>query len=421
MAGATETTLCGPAELLTRLLNGRDEGRRSRPEVYGNISDEGVRMLINLSYFASQAIEEGRYPRFRLAVSPLGGQAPTSDDPWQLLTLLHPVTLSDIDDLRRLAPCASSHDFALEVQEQGPESGSRTLACVGLRMAHSGEGGTELLSSAIWAREVRPGLMIRVDGPGELRVSEALRAFDLRGGHLVDLGGLPVQPIQGWADVLARRLARKECQENRLFYALHFAWNELLLLSSTAARGGCFVLRPVSQPSAEEVEARYGIRLKYPTTGLWLGQLLADFVDASSPRLTGPDFESYKQIASVWMGKRHSLSVHVQTLANLSGVDGCTVLDRDLRLLGFGGKIMPREFEDRRRLRDARANQALNKEVIYRTGARHLSAYKLCQACEGVTCFVVSQDGQVTLFWSDAATVHRWAPYWPWAKRSDHF
>jgi hypothetical protein len=63
----------------------------------------------------------------------------------------------------------------------------------------------------------------------------------------------------------------------------------------------------------------------------------------------------------------------------------------------------------------------LNKEVLYKTGTRHLSAYQLCQAHKGVTCFVVSQDGHVTLFWSDAAAVHRWAPYWPWAKRSDHF
>jgi hypothetical protein len=78
--------------------------------------------------------------------------------------------------------------------------------------------------------------------------------------------------------------------------------------------------------------------------------------------------------------------------------------------------------EDRRQpMRDARAGLALGKEVMYQTGTRHLSAYQVCQACEGVTCFVVTQDGQVTLFWSDAGTVHRWAPYWPWAKRSDHF
>src|SRR5437868_11406520 len=101
MPGAPETTLCGPAELLARLLSERDEGRRSRPEVYGNISDDGLRLLLNLSYFASQAIEEGRYPRFRLAVSPVSSQSPASDDPWQLLTLAHPVVLCEIDDLRR--------------------------------------------------------------------------------------------------------------------------------------------------------------------------------------------------------------------------------------------------------------------------------------------------------------------------------
>jgi hypothetical protein len=421
MSETLETTLAGPAELLAKLLDGRAAGRRSRPEVYGNISDEGVRRLINLSYFASQAVEEGRYARFRLAVSPQIELAPGIDDPWQLLHLRHPVLLAEVDDLRRLAPCASSHDFALEVQELAGQNGTPTLGCFGLRMAHSGEGGTEFLSSSVWARQVRPGLMIRVDGPGELRVSEALCAFDLRAGKLVDLGGLPVQPIQGWAAALAHRLARKESQEKHLFYALHFGWNELLLLASDQGQGACFVLLPVSQPSVEEIESRYGIRLKYPTTGLGLGELLADFVDACSGKQPGPGFESYKEVANTWMRKRHSLSVHVKTLANLSGVDGCTVFDRDLRLQGFGGKILPKEMDDKRQLRDARANQWLNKDVLYKTGTRHLSAYQLCQACKGVTSFVVSQDGHVTLFWSDAAAVHRWAPYWPWAKRSDHY
>jgi hypothetical protein len=38
-----------------------------------------------------------------------------------------------------------------------------------------------------------------------------------------------------------------------------------------------------------------------------------------------------------------------------------------------------------------------------------------------VTCYVVSQDGHVTAFWSDRTTVYRWSPYWPWSKMSDHF
>jgi hypothetical protein len=263
--------------------------------------------------------------------------------------------------------------------------------------------------------------MVRVDGPGALRVSEALCAFDLRAGKLVDLGGLPAQPLPGWADALANRLARKDTQAKQLSHALHFGWNELLLRASYQGQGACFVLLPVRQPSGEDIENHYGIRLKYPTAGLGLGQLLADFVDACSQKPTGADFGSYQQVANAWMRQCHSLSVHVKTLVNLSGVDGCTVFDRDLRLQGFGGKILPQEVEDRRPLRDARTNRLLNKEVLYKTGTRHLSAYQLCQAHKGVTCFVVSQDGHVTLFWSDAAAVRRWAPYWPWAKRSDHF
>jgi hypothetical protein len=263
--------------------------------------------------------------------------------------------------------------------------------------------------------------MIRVDGPGELRVSEALRALDLRAGKLVDLGGVPVHPLPEWQDVLAGRLGANERHERPLAHAIHFAWNELVRTASEQGRGACFVILPERLPKREDIEGRYRIRLKYLTEKLGLGEILADFVKACSQIPSGRDFDGIKQVANLWMRKRYSLGVHLQTLANLSGVDGCTVFDRDLRLLGFGGKILSLEIEEKRQLRDDRANQWISKEVMYKTGTRHLAAYKLCQACEGATCFVVSQDKHVTLFWSDAATVHRWSPYWPWAKRSDHF
>jgi hypothetical protein len=420
MSTDAETPLCGPAELLGKLLDGREAGRHSRPEVYGDISDEGVRRLVILSYFTSQAAEEGHYPKFRVVVSPRTNLPPGLEDPWRLLAFGHPVPVKEVDDLRRLAPTASSHDFALEVRETNASEGIRALSCVGLRMAHSGEAGAELLSTSIWARHVRPGLMVRVDGPGELRVSEAMRALDLRASKLVDLGGFPTHPLQIWADSLASRLALKERQEKALAHTIHFAWNELVGLTAERGRGGCLVVLPDTGLSADEVEGDYPIRLKYPCNQLNLGRLLAEFVDACSPRVDRADFDAFKAIADAWMKKRFSLLAHVKTLANLCGVDGCMVFDADLRLLGFGGKISAAGDESKK-FRDARSNLWLNPDVMSKTGTRHLSAFRLCQSCPGVWCYVVSQDGHVTLFWSDAKEVRRWAPYWPWAKRSDHF
>ncbi|MBV8610613.1 MAG: hypothetical protein JO034_24555, partial [Singulisphaera sp.] len=146
--------LCGPTELVDRLLEGRETGRHHHPETHGAISDAGVLHLVELSYFASQSVEEGRYPRFRLFV-PSDNLPPSGADPWQLLRFSQPVPLLEVDDLRRLAPCAASHDFALEIEEQDNDQGKSIIACIGVRLAHSGEGGTKILSTSLWARHVR--------------------------------------------------------------------------------------------------------------------------------------------------------------------------------------------------------------------------------------------------------------------------
>lgn len=412
-------TLCGPGELLAVLLQSRDAGRRAKPEIYGAISDEGVRQLVLLSYFASQSAEEGRYPRFRLFVSPSANLPPSLTDPWQLLKFGHPIDLAEVDDLRRLAPCAASHDLALEVHERN-DGGQTTMSCVGVRLAHSGEGGAEVLSTSLWARHVRPGLMVRVDGPGELRVSEAGRALDLRAGKLVNMGSLPTHPLPGWLDPLARKLAAKDRHEKHINHAAHFAWNELLHSSSEQGRGACLVVLPEAGLTADQVEADYSIRLKYPTSGPGLGRAISDFVASCLTPTAGRSPDEFRNAANSWLRNRYALSSLVDSLARLSGVDGCTVFDADLDLVGFGGKILTSASEGRR-VRDFRANKWISPDVMNKTGTRHSSAYRLCQAKEGVWCYVVSQDGHVTAFWSDKDHVNVWKPYWPWAKRSDHF
>jgi hypothetical protein len=414
-------TLHGPVELVASLLDGRDAARRDKKGVYGNISDEGLRTLVTLSYFASQSIEEGLYPRFRIYVVPATDAPADSEDPWQLVRFARPILLQEVDDLRRLAPCVASHDFALEAHEQFDEGGKALLVCVGIRIAHSDEGGSRLFSTSSWARHVRPGLMIRVDGPGELRVSEGGRALDLRAGRLTALGGLPVHPVAGWLEEVASRLAEQDQYERYIWHTLRFAWNELLHLASEQRRGGCFVILPKSELTVEDVESQYGIHLKYPTTDFGLGKAIAEFISSCLGAEVGQDASQFKETANSWLRKRHTLLLHVESLAHLSAVDGCTVFDAALQLVGFGGKIAVLDTQEERQFHDALLDAPLDKDIMKQTGTRHVSAFHLCHTHEGVWCYVVSQDGNVTLFWSDSGTVHRWAPYWPWAKTSDHF
>ena len=415
MTNPIAKVMSGSNELLSQLLDGREAGRKGTRESYGDISDEGVRFLVTLAYFASQSVEEGRYPRFRIFVAPSGG-ASLAPDPWQLGRFAKAVPLHDVDDLRRLAPCAASHDYALEVEEKG-----NSIVCTGIRLAHSGEGATEVLSTSLWARHVRPGLMIRVDAPGELRVSEAQRAWDLRAGTLADLGSQPTHPLPRWLDPLAKRLATKPRLESHVNKMVFFAWNELLHSSSEAGRGGCFVILPQTPFDAKATKNDFEISLKYPTTSMGLGKAVAEFVDICKGNPIPGDGEQWKGSVNEWLKARYALLSLVESLARLSGVDGCTVFDCDLNLVGFGGKILVSAADHQRRLRDAVANKFISADVMQKTGTRHLSAFRLCDAHEGVSCYVVSQDGHVTAFWSHGKFVERWMPYPAWVKRSDQY
>jgi hypothetical protein len=414
--------LCGPAELIAKLIEYRQTTQPLRREIYGNISDDGVRRLVMLSYFASQSVEEGRYPRFRLFVPPPTGNTPKDwPDPWQLAKFSQPILLQEVDDVRRLAPSAASHDLALEIHECHIANDASELCCAGIRLAHSGESTTEIFSTSLWSRLVPPGLMIRIDGPGELRVSEGKHAWDLRAGKLFDLGGIVTQPLALWLNKLTRQLTSENQPELLINHTLHFAWHELLHAVSEQRRGGCLLILPEASLTAMQVKVNYGISLKYQMDGPHLGDEIAGFVKSCSTKQAIEDVGELKDSANRWLRQRHKLFLHVDALAEMAGVDGCTVFDGDLRLIGFGGKIDDPPATVAKELVDARNGDVLNADVMSRTGTRHRSAYRLCDAHGGVWSYVVSQDGQVTAFWSDDLNVKRWHPYWPWAKMSDQF
>lgn len=417
MMGQDAYSLNGPVELIERLLDGRAVDSKQSPNGYGAITDGSLGQLVKLAYFASQSVEEGRYSKFRIYVAPASlGFSDDQNDSWQLGRFTKPIALREVDDLKRLAPCAGSHDFALEVQEQANE-----LWCVGIRLAHSGEGSAEVLSIAVLARHMRPGLMIRVDGPGALRVSEAQRAWDLRAGGLADLGSLPAHPLPRWLDALAKRLAPKARLETHVSKMVFSAWNELLHFSSEAGRGACFVILPQTPIDAMAIKNEFEISLKYPTTNMGLGSAVADFVNICKGNPTPNDAEQWNSSVNEWLKARYALLSLVESLARFSGVDGCTVFDSNLNLVGFGGKILVSAADHKRRLRDAIANKFLPADVTQKTGTRHLSAFRLCDAHEGVSCYVVSQDGHVTAFWSHGKIVEQWKPYPAWVKRSDQY
>lgn len=83
--------------------------------------------------------------------------------------------------------------------------------------------------------------------------------------------------------------------------------------------------------------------------------------------------------------------------ADLMQVDGAVVLDKSLRLIGFGGEIRV----DRNVLQVGRARDLEGRELtawnVQNDGTRHRSVYRLCSVEPEMIGFVISQDSQVRM------------------------
>jgi hypothetical protein len=119
-------------------------------------------------------------------------------------------------------------------------------------------------------------------------------------------------------------------------------------------------------------------------------------------------------------GFRADLEARVRSLsdfvANLTTVDGAVHLTSDLRIFGFGGKVM-RGLAKRTKLTKADADtpddvQKASLDKDYR-GMRHRSAAQFCSNQKGqALAIVVSQDGDVTLVGRrDDGVVHKIGPF----------
>lgn len=326
--------------------------------------------------------------RFRLFVPAFIANA----EVWRIANLSTPVPLESAEQLRKIAPAAASHDFALEVLES-----SRGLECIAIRLAHTGDGAVELFSAETWRKGTVPGLMIRVDGPGSLRVSELHGRWNLCAGVLRSIrAGF----LESWWKIACDAVQRElpSLTESDAFLPIVNSWSDLLLLTSERHKGGCFIILP-------DRELR-GIQLGYPTNDSSLKDAIVGLLRASLPSYPPPGreasvahFESQStREKNNWMWRRHVAKSTVDAIATIAGVDGCTVFDSELNLLGFGGKLPFRDPSISR---------------LKSGGMRHRSAHAFCEENPGTCCFVVSQDGEISRYENTGAEVVETSPYWP--------
>lgn len=396
---------CGPSDLANLFIQSRTTTPLGGTT---KVSDDCIRKLISLCYYTSMAAEEERYPRFRAC---LVDRHMTTENLYVTAELQEHISLNGLDGvdaLRKLSPAVSSFENALgleEIEEQ--------LVCTHLRISQPHYvppklGWPNLFDNSKQGNSVD----VRVDGPGELDVSEGLpfASLSLRRGKITALAPWRLIPqITQWFSALAKKLAgRMESETDAKLFGggegairaiLIDLWDSVVLDAVNRHRGATFIVLP-DDIGGHEPSYRYQSDSFSMAEAVWMyWEVCRDYVSGEPAERD--------RIANRWLRVRLSLVSKTRSLANLGRVDGCVVVDRELQLRGFGGKI---GFDDRDFTVPGLPHfDLLTKNVVeygVKGGMRHKSAYWLCQVIPGTIAFVVSQDGDLTVFFSDSNHVH---------------
>jgi hypothetical protein len=124
-----------------------------------------------------------------------------------------------------------------------------------------------------------------------------------------------------------------------------------------------------------------------------------------------PDFTELKQIIAdvesyegndegLKASRRWMLETLAENIAQLTAVDGATVVSNDLLLIGFGAMIMENKLSfDVVEIDPLDHQEYINRNPVEKVGnKRHQSAARFIYKQRDAIALVVSQDGNVTAF-----------------------
>ena len=364
---------------------------------------------IGFVYHCSMLPEEGRYSQFKIVLQK-DAAAPfvvTRFDP------IEELLVGKESILRRLAPACTHSDLAILILvKQGK------LFCSGVINTGSMGYSTIPCRPEFIGGSYPPRVHITVKGPGHISVELGGIAYELRGGRvqlLSDYAAVPGVKFfeEGITNYLKKRLKKNVSKIGckmfggigRISELVPVILSRMIRVAVEGKRGGVFIIIP--SKSAE----KHGVELKYKTKKIDLGKNMIEFWRSCINEPKKSSDGAYRD----WFIKKTKMLIDAEAVGGFSCIDGCVVLTRELRLCGFGGKIDIKPKRQLRReliYRDYKTGKRVKKEKLFNElgGMRHRSAVELCQNNKNMLIFVVSQDGDYKIFWSDERAVYGFGP-----------
>jgi hypothetical protein len=404
----------GPTELadvVVHLLRGAPS---SGLEPGGWLSELELRRLIRVAFFASLDPEEGRYPRCSLFWSIYPHE-------WFDTCEFRPEKPLDAETLRRLAPICQSNGSAIRVSLQGEELRLAGMTATRFQGLDFFAGRPGFVSRG---REIN--VQVHIVAPGHIRVDCGCVEYELRAGRLRECPSLrSLKCVRDLSDafgvsveeeVASRlKLTNEQC---RMFGGLRHCLDAETLLQMILrpilahGHGGAVVLIPSRDVPwlSDDLESSNGVAALSLTE--YSVQHLVACVECHEPNDLSDAFSPQRIDRS--LQTRGRLAMAARTIGELASVDGCVVLDQSLSVINFGTKInCSREQAEESPIKyvNAGTNAVLELHELEKQGGTRLrTALWLCKARPNVIVFVVSQDQNLKVLWSDDKSAFAFGP-----------
>jgi hypothetical protein len=394
----------GPGGLAEALMEKRRalEGQTLASWIFADLEESELVDLLRVAFELSFRKDEGRYPSVTIVV-------PSREEKHLIESAdvrFRPEIPIDARVLRRLSFAVPDRPHALLVRVS-PEG----LVATGIGRFETAGALLPEDQTGLYLRA--GGLVVEVDGPGDLSVHEAGEVFTLRAGRIerqLD-GNRALERLPGF-HALERETAAEalgpvanDRLRTKMIDAVRDAWMYVLKRAVAMSHGGAFAVLPSDARSVDELPEDWTGRLQvtYPTGEPDLLRSVLEYVEARWGAAGG---------------ERHTALQAFLDAANavsaLSGTDGFVVMNRGLRVLGFGAKVSWEEaFQEACPEVDEKLQVSEASFELHRAGMRHTAGFMLCQSLPGAFAFVISQDGELRVFFSEEGVTRVTAPLAP--------
>jgi hypothetical protein len=174
----------------------------------------------------------------------------------------------------------------------------------------------------------------------------------------------------------------------------HGVWANILRLVAAERHGGCFLVLPqgISSPASARLDCKYRVASEATS----LRQAIHRCACARENIHTG-----HGPVENETYFAERELARATELVSSLASVDGAVVVRSDIELLGYGAQITGIEPPGDREVAMLPCDLYPGRPERRRLdsfGMRHRAAYWFCATNRDAFAFVISQDGDLTVF-----------------------